>query len=168
MITVRRIASCAELPMPELIEGSIPKMDAGTYDWGRTTDPAEKTVRLANFAEALVSDPQGFVFSFDIDGEIVLAIFGTLRDDGDLYSNITLARPYRGSRSYIYREDIRAARDAFLREQGVKRLLGFMPPGSTLREGMEVRNGISPDYELLTHPHAAGQSLFVAWQNTPG
>jgi hypothetical protein len=136
-----RVTSIDEIPFDDLFAGSLEKMDGGTYNWFGLDDEEAKRARIHDLAATIIALPDSFIQALTLDGMVVLAIFGAIRDETDLYNNITLARPNAaGSRSYIYDEAIRSAQHQFYIDHGIKRAFGFMPDGSTLKDGVVQRN----------------------------
>jgi hypothetical protein len=158
--------SLDEIPFDELFEASLPKMDAGTYKWfvpGLETE--DKRLQIQNFVENILSQENTFNSKVTIDDRVVVAIFGIRRGD-DVYANLSLVRPdINGSRSFIYREDIRADRSNFLKEHGIKNFYGYMEPDSALKSALDLRNSVKPaDYSLLGTPHSPNQMIYTHWK----
>ena len=161
---ISRFYNNEEIPFDLLFEGSLPKMDEGTYSWREGMSVEDKRNQITVFTQSLIDQPNFLGYKLTIDEQIVLVVYGLRRED-DLWASLCLARPINGSRSRILNEDTRISRADWFREMGIKRLIGFMPDNSTLKESMETRNGWVPEYERVPPPMSQDLCAFVQWED---
>lgn len=148
-----------------LFEQSLPRMDAGTYPWpreGMTFD--EKRAHVLGFLTHVVAGPTFFGFKGLLDGYLVSNHFGWTNGD-QYHGTITLVGPdVNGSRSYVYRPDVKQNLTDFLGLAGLTAFYGYMPEKSPLRVTLPARHpGMEGTYEPTARadrPSYAGTEKF--------
>lgn len=164
MIECQPFADLSEIPYAELLDASLPKMDAGTYDWSiiDATTAEEKRAFITNHLTGILDHPEAFACAVSIDSEVLLAVFGT-RSAADLIAALSLGRPdSTGSRAYIWRQDVRRALFECLEASGFRRMIGFMPKGSTLKDDLNKRDNRGTQH-YQSSPTSDAFEVYVHW-----
>jgi len=108
-----------------LFEQSLPRMDAGTYPWpGDAMTYEEKRGHILGFLNRVVASQGFFGFQGLLDGHLVSNHFGW-REGDQYHGTITLVGPdANGSRSFVYRPDVKESLTDFLAGEGLTTFYG--------------------------------------------
>lgn len=135
-----------------LFEQSLPRMDAGTYPWPREgMTYEEKREHILGFLNRVVASQGFFGFKGLLGGHLVSNHFGW-REGDQYHGTITLVGPdANGSRSFVYRPDVKESLTDFLAGEGLTTFYGYMPEKSPLRTTLPARH---PSMERTYEPTA--------------
>lgn len=119
MITFATVTSIDDAEFDSLFWASLPSLDSGSYPWhlyGTLTDLEKRDHMRGNF-NRLMAD--GFVWRVS-DDDGVLMLNGGVQEGTTAKWLVGLVKPNAaGSKSYLYSEDYRNARNAYWTEIGI-------------------------------------------------
>jgi len=119
MITFETITSVDDTEFNDLFWASLPSLDAGSYPWhlyGTLTDLEKRDHMRSNFNRVMAD---GFAWRVS-DDEGVLMLNAGIQDGTTAQWLVGLVKPdASGSKSYLYNEDYRNARNAYWAEIGI-------------------------------------------------
>ena len=124
MLTFSRVYSLTEVDLDRLFNESLPEMNNGTYVWGTEVNTDSlKYQHIRTVLNQLLVLGNAFMYKVVEDGVDISFIVATL-DNGTLNTKLTfIGYNANASKSWVYYESTRLAREAFYNENGITSII---------------------------------------------